>query len=176
MNDENLKAVEDKMKEKILILQKWEYEYYILDNPSVEDSVYDVVFNELKDLENMKFESESESNESENESQNDEIKEDEKQSQPTNKTRTRVEEEEKSEDESQSENDSQNEVKDSQEDKSKITLTLEGNNPEAFEGRPIKLNVNIGGDVLPLIQQSILPLNDVKQLLDLQDTPWKYLP
>ncbi len=54
--------------------------------------------------------------------------------------------------------------------KSLINLSLEGNNPEAFEGRPIKLNVNIGGDVMPLIQQTILPFSDVRQLLDLEET------
>lgn len=52
MNNENLNTIEEQMKKKIFILRRWEYEYYILDNPSVEDYVYDSVFNELKDLEN----------------------------------------------------------------------------------------------------------------------------
>lgn len=62
-------------------------------------------------------------------------------------------------------------VSSDKEEKSTIHLTLEGNNPDAFEGRPVKLNVNLAGDVLPLIQQSILPLNNLKQLLQLQDKP-----
>ena len=51
------------------------------------------------------------------------------------------------------------------ENKPVIKLTVEGNNPEAFDGRPVKLNVNLTGDLLPLLQQSVLPINDVKQLL-----------
>ena len=46
-----------------------------------------------------------------------------------------------------------------------INLNMYGNNPDAFLGREIRLNVNLSGDVLPLIQQSILPINDIKQLL-----------
>ena len=46
-----------------------------------------------------------------------------------------------------------------------LNLNLQGNNPQAFSGQKIKLNINLNGDVLPLIQQSILPINDIKQLL-----------
>lgn len=51
MINENLKPIESEMKEIINFLQKWDYEYYVLDNPSVEDSVYDQKLNKLKDLE-----------------------------------------------------------------------------------------------------------------------------
>ncbi len=54
-------------------------------------------------------------------------------------------------------------------DKSLISLALEGQNPDAFEGRPVKLNVNLTGDILPLIQQSLLPMNDFRQLLHAED-------
>ncbi len=50
-----------------------------------------------------------------------------------------------------------------------IRLSVEGKNPEAFNGRLVKLTVTLTGDVLQLIQQSILPINDVKQLLKLQE-------
>ena len=32
-------------------LEKWNYEYYVLDNPSVPDSEYDKAFRELSDIE-----------------------------------------------------------------------------------------------------------------------------
>lgn len=57
------------------------------------------------------------------------------------------------------------------EEKSTIHLTLEGNNPDAFDGRQVNLNVNLTGDVLPLIQQSVLPINNLKELLKLQGKP-----
>ena len=54
---------------------------------------------------------------------------------------------------------------------SAIHLALEGQNPEAAEKRPVKLNVNLTGDILPLIQQSLIPFNDLKQLLQTQEKP-----
>lgn len=54
--------------------------------------------------------------------------------------------------------------------RSVITLHVEGRNPDAFDGRPVKLNVNLTGDVLPLIQQTVLPFTDIKHWLSLQDT------
>ncbi len=51
-----------------------------------------------------------------------------------------------------------------------IRLTLEGNNPEALNGRPVKLNVNLSGDVLEMLQQSLLPLADPRKYLE-KDTP-----
>ncbi|HCR86060.1 MAG TPA: hypothetical protein DIV86_05220 [Alphaproteobacteria bacterium] len=49
--------------------------------------------------------------------------------------------------------------------KSSIALAIEGKNPNSQEKRPVKFNINLTGDMLQLIQQSILPLNDIKQLL-----------
>ncbi len=55
-------------------------------------------------------------------------------------------------------------------EEARIQLMLEGSNPDAMEGRPVKLTVNLTGDIMPLIQQSILPVNDLKQLLTIKDT------
>ncbi|MDE6411039.1 MAG: NAD-dependent DNA ligase LigA [Clostridia bacterium] len=41
----------DRMKELVEILNKWAYEYYVLDNPSVEDREYDRLYDELRELE-----------------------------------------------------------------------------------------------------------------------------
>lgn len=46
-----------------------------------------------------------------------------------------------------------------------IVLKLEGNNPQEFDGRPVKLNVNLTGDVLELLQQTILPIGDPRKLI-----------
>ena len=46
-----------------------------------------------------------------------------------------------------------------------VLLTLEGNNPDVYEGRPVKLNVHLTGDVLNLIQQSVLPFTNPTQFL-----------
>lgn len=43
--------VKSRMKELIHLLKKWNYEYFILNQPSVEDAVYDKKFKELQDLE-----------------------------------------------------------------------------------------------------------------------------
>ena len=40
-----------KMRELTDILNKYAYEYYVLDNPSVDDKVYDKIYDELKNLE-----------------------------------------------------------------------------------------------------------------------------
>jgi len=47
-----------------------------------------------------------------------------------------------------------------------ISMSLGGNNPEAFDGKPVKLNVNLSGDVLELLQQTLLPLADPKKYLE----------
>ncbi len=54
--------------------------------------------------------------------------------------------------------------------KPRILLAVQGNNPDTLNGRPIKLNVNLTGDLLPVLQQSILPSQDIKQLLK-RETP-----
>ncbi|WEV61363.1 NAD-dependent DNA ligase LigA [Streptococcaceae bacterium ESL0729] len=43
--------VEERMKELVELLNKYAYDYYTLDNPSVEDSEYDRLYRELVDLE-----------------------------------------------------------------------------------------------------------------------------
>lgn len=53
----------------------------------------------------------------------------------------------------------------SKEDKSAINLVLEGKNPDNDSKRPIKFNINLTGDIMPLIEQSIIPFNDIKKLL-----------
>jgi hypothetical protein len=50
-----------------------------------------------------------------------------------------------------------------------IHLTVEGSNPDANDGRQVKLNVNLSGDLIPLIQQSLLAINDLKQLLHIEE-------
>ncbi len=50
-------------------------------------------------------------------------------------------------------------------EKSAVNLMLEGKNPDSQEERPIKFNINFSGDIMPLIQQSIIPFNDIKALL-----------
>lgn len=46
-----------------------------------------------------------------------------------------------------------------------VLLTLEGNNPDVYKGRAVKLNVHLTGDVLDLIQQSMVTFTDPKKLL-----------
>ena len=41
----------DRMRELIDILNRWAYEYYVLDNPSVSDREYDRLYDELRALE-----------------------------------------------------------------------------------------------------------------------------
>lgn len=44
-------------------------------------------------------------------------------------------------------------------------LALEGNNPDVYNGRAVKLNVNLSGDVLDFVRQSLTTLTDPQQLL-----------
>lgn len=46
-----------------------------------------------------------------------------------------------------------------------VTLTVEGRNPDAQNGRAVKLQVHLGGDVLEFAQQSLMSFTDPKQLL-----------
>jgi len=46
-----------------------------------------------------------------------------------------------------------------------VLLILEGNNPDVYEGRPVKLNVHLTGDMLSLMQQSVMPFMNPQQLL-----------
>ena len=61
-------------------------------------------------------------------------------------------------------------VSSNEKEQSVIAFSVEGKNPDANNGRPVKLNVNVSGDVIPLIQQSLLAINDVKQLLHIEET------
>ena len=47
-----------------------------------------------------------------------------------------------------------------------MLLQLSGNNPDMYNGREVKLNVRLTGDVLSFLQQSVLPMGDPKQFLE----------
>ncbi len=47
-----------------------------------------------------------------------------------------------------------------------LLMRLEGSNPEVQQGRPVKLNVNLKGDVLGFIQQNLLWLTDPRKLME----------
>jgi len=47
-----------------------------------------------------------------------------------------------------------------------ILLQLRGNNPNAYNGREIKLNVRLKGDLLDLWKQSVTTITDPKRLLE----------
>jgi len=47
-----------------------------------------------------------------------------------------------------------------------IALRMEGRNPDAFDGKGVNLNVNLSGDVLDLVQQTLLPLADPTKYLE----------
>lgn len=46
-----------------------------------------------------------------------------------------------------------------------VTLTVEGRNPDVQNGRAVKLQVHLGGDVLEFAQQGLMSFTDPKQLL-----------
>ena len=50
-----------------------------------------------------------------------------------------------------------------------LTLTVEGRNPNVQNGRQVKLQVHLGGDVLEFARQSLLSFTDPKQLLRQDD-------
>lgn len=45
------------------------------------------------------------------------------------------------------------------------TLSVTGSNPAVYNGREVKLNVNLGGDVLAFVQQNLLALTSPQHLL-----------
>ncbi len=47
-----------------------------------------------------------------------------------------------------------------------LLLSVEGNNPDMPNARNVRLNVQLNGDLLQLVQQSIMTLTDPKQLLE----------
>ncbi len=50
-------------------------------------------------------------------------------------------------------------------DKITVKLSLEGSNPGVYDGRTIKLNVNLTGDVLDFIRQNVMLFNNPEKLL-----------
>lgn len=50
-------------------------------------------------------------------------------------------------------------------DKLSMLLQLSGNNPEVYNGREVKLNVNLTGDLLSVIRQSMMSVSDPQQLM-----------
>lgn len=62
-------------------------------------------------------------------------------------------------------------VSSDKDERSAIRLAVEGNSPDAFNGRPIKLTVNLTGEVVPLIRDTLLPMANTKQLLKQQEKP-----
>lgn len=46
-----------------------------------------------------------------------------------------------------------------------VMMSFEGNNPDVYNGRPVKLNVNLTGDVIEFIQQNILLLTNPEQFI-----------
>lgn len=51
MNEHDKEVVIKEMTELNNVLKKWAYEYYVLDAPSVSDSIYDTFYHQLKELE-----------------------------------------------------------------------------------------------------------------------------
>lgn len=47
-----------------------------------------------------------------------------------------------------------------------VNMNIEGSNPDMYEGRLVKLNVHLTGDVLNLVQQNITALNNPQKLLE----------
>ena len=47
-----------------------------------------------------------------------------------------------------------------------VRLNLEGKNPDVYNGRPIKLNVNLTGDLLDFVQQNIMLFNTPEKILE----------
>lgn len=47
-----------------------------------------------------------------------------------------------------------------------VKLSVEGRNPDVMEGRPVKLNINLSGDVLDFIQHNIMLFTNPQKLLE----------
>lgn len=47
-----------------------------------------------------------------------------------------------------------------------LLMKLEGKNPDVYEGRPVKLNVRLTGNVLDFIQQNVISITDPTKLLE----------
>lgn len=44
-----------------------------------------------------------------------------------------------------------------------INLAIEGGNPDYLNGKKVKLNINLSGDTMSMLQQDLVPLNDIKK-------------
>ena len=53
MEKKKISSFKKEMEKKISIINRWNYEYYILDDPTVDDFTYDNLLNELKQLEKL---------------------------------------------------------------------------------------------------------------------------
>ena len=47
-----------------------------------------------------------------------------------------------------------------------ILMSIEGSNPAVYNGRAVKLNVNLTGDVLDFIRQNIMLLTNPESILE----------
>lgn len=46
-----------------------------------------------------------------------------------------------------------------------VRLSVEGKNPDVMDGKPVKLNINLTGDILDFIQQNIMLISNPERLL-----------
>jgi len=47
-----------------------------------------------------------------------------------------------------------------------VRMALEGSNPEVQGGRPVKINMNLGGDMLNLVKENLLWLTDPRKIIE----------
>lgn len=57
-------------------------------------------------------------------------------------------------------------VQNSKNGKMTVKLVLEGNNPDVYNGRAVKLTVNLTGDILDFIQQNLMLFNSPEKLIE----------
>jgi len=51
-------------------------------------------------------------------------------------------------------------------DRISVLMNVEGNNPDVYGGKAVKLNVHLTGDVLDFIRQNVLALTNPEKLLE----------
>lgn len=57
-------------------------------------------------------------------------------------------------------------IQSGKEGKMTVSLSLQGNNPDVYNGRPVKLNLNLTGDLLDIIQQNIMLFGNPEKLIE----------
>ena len=57
-------------------------------------------------------------------------------------------------------------VDNGKDNKLSILMTVEGNNPDVYGGKAVKLNVHLTGDVLSFVQQNLIALTNPEKLLE----------